>query len=247
MILVSLVAFGQSPNDFFREANNAYNEGNYNRAIQYYDSISKQGVHSAELYSNLANAYYKQNAIGPSILNYEKALLLSVDNTQALNNLSFAQNMTLDRFVPLPENELKKWGNSLLFLTSVRGWAFATIIALWLAIVSFFMYGKTRRSKFGRLYFTGFIGLLFCTVLAFGFALQQQGMQRNSRPAIVFASSESFRSEPNLRSEVLLTIHEGAKVFILENVEDWIKVRLINGSTGWIPESSIAYISFAAE
>ena len=69
MILVSLVAFGQSPNDFFREANNAYNEGNYNRAIQYYDSISKQGVHSAELYFNLANAYYKQNAIGPSILN----------------------------------------------------------------------------------------------------------------------------------------------------------------------------------
>ena len=53
--------------------------------------------------------------------------------------------------------------------------------------------------------------------------------------------------EPNLRSEVLLTIHEGAKVFVLENVEDWIKVRLINGSIGWIPESSIAYISFAAE
>ncbi|MDG1823148.1 MAG: SH3 domain-containing protein [Flavobacteriaceae bacterium] len=247
MLLVSLVAVGQSPNDFFREANNAYNEGNYNRAIQYYDSISKQGVHSVELYFNLANAYYKQNAIAPSILNYEKALLLDADNQQVLNNLSFAQNMTLDRFAPLPENELKKWGNGLVFLTSVRGWALVTIMGSWLAILSFFLYDKTRKSGFKRLYFTVFVGLLFCTVFSFAFALQQKGKLRNSRPAIVYASSESFRSEPNLRSEVLLTIHEGAKVFVLENVEDWIKIRLINGSTGWIPQSSIAYISFAVE
>jgi SH3-like domain-containing protein len=50
-----------------------------------------------------------------------------------------------------------------------------------------------------------------------------------------------------MRSEVLLTIHEGAKVFILESVEDWIKIRLQNGSIGWIPRSSIQRISFVEE
>jgi SH3-like domain-containing protein len=77
--------------------------------------------------------------------------------------------------------------------------------------------------------------------------LQQKSTLRNTNPAIVFVQSESFRAEPNMRSEVLLTIHEGAKVFILESVEDWIKIRLQNGSIGWIPRSSIQRISFVEE
>ena len=107
-LLVFFVGFGQSPEDLFREGNSAYNQGDYSRAISYYDSIASQGVHSAELYFNLANAHYKRNAVAPSILNYEKALLLDPDNAQVLNNLAFAQNMTLDRFSPLPESDIKK-------------------------------------------------------------------------------------------------------------------------------------------
>ncbi|MGB0280348.1 MAG: tetratricopeptide repeat protein, partial [Flavobacteriaceae bacterium] len=112
-----VVCVGQSPEDLFREGNNAYNQGDYERAIIYYDSISSLGVHATELYFNLGNAYYKQNAIAPSILNYEKALLLDADNPQVRNNLAFAQNMTLDRFSPLPESDLKKTTDRLLFLT----------------------------------------------------------------------------------------------------------------------------------
>ena len=85
------------------------------------------------------------------------------------------------------------------------------------------------------------------TTLTVVIILQQQNTLHNTNPAIVFVQSESFRAEPNMRSEVLLAIHEGAKVFILEDVEDWIKIKLQNGSIGWIPRSSVQPISFAKE
>ena len=247
MLFTSLICLGQDPEDLFREGNIAYNRGDYDRAIVYYDSISSFGVHSPELYFNLGNAYYKKNAIASSILNYEKALLLDSDNERLINNLTYAQNMTLDRFTSLPESELKKATTDLLFLTSVRGWTIVLVAVFWLAALLFFLFVSSNGSIRKRLFFSGFVVSLLLTVLALVVILQQKKSLRNTNPAIVFAQSESFRSEPNLRSEVLLTIHEGAKVFVVERVEDWIKIRLQNGSIGWIPSTSVQSISFSEE
>tara|TARA_B100001093_G_scaffold504790_1_gene561108 strand:+ start:269 stop:1033 length:765 start_codon:yes stop_codon:yes gene_type:complete len=247
MLFTSLICLGQDPEDLFREGNIAYNKGDYDRAIVYYDSISSFGVHSPELYFNLGNAYYKKNAIASSILNYEKALLLDADNEQLINNLTYAQNMTLDRFTSLPESELKKATTDLLFLTSVRGWTIVLVAVFWLAALLFFLFVRFNGSIRKRLFFSGFVVSLLLTVLALVVTLQQKKSLRNTNPAIVFAQSESLRSEPNLRSEVLLTIHEGAKVFVVERVEDWIKIRLQNGSIGWIPSTSVQSISFSEE
>ncbi|CAI8156341.1 MAG: Uncharacterised protein [Bacteroidota bacterium] len=247
VLLWCFVCVGQSAEDLFREGNNAYNQGDYERAIVYYDSINSMGVHAAELYFNLGNAYYKQNAIASSILNYEKALLFDANNTQVLNNLAFAQNMTLDRFSPLPESDLKKATDRLLFLTSVRGWSIAVVGFIWLTALLFFLYIKSRRSGTKRLFFSGFILTVLGALLSLSFALQQKKTLDDLQPAIVFAQEEDFRAEPNLRSEVLLNIHEGTKVFVQEEVEDWVKIKLINGAVGWIPQSSIQYVNFAVE
>ena len=247
VLLSCLTCFGQDPEDLFRSGNIAYNKGAYDRAIVYYDSVSSLGVHSPELYFNLGNAYYKKNAIASSILNYEKALLLDADNAQLINNLAYAQNMTLDRFTSLPESELKKATADLVFLTSVRGWSMVLIAVFWLAAFLFFLFKRSNSSMLKRLFFTGFVISLFLSILTVVIILQQQNTLRNTNPAIVFVQSESFRAEPNMRSEVLLTIHEGAKVFILEDVEDWIKIKLQNGSIGWILRSSVQPIRFAKE
>ena len=247
VLLSCFVCVGQSSEDLFREGNNAYNQGDYDRAIVYYDSIHSMGVHAAELYYNLGNAYYKQNAIASSILNYEKALLMDANNSQVLNNLAFAQNMTLDRFSPLPESDLKKTTDRLLFLTSVRGWSIALVGFIWLTALLFFFYIKSGRSGTKRFFFSGFVLTAFVAILALSAALKQKNILEKTRPAIVFAQQEDFRAEPNLRAEVLLNIHEGTKVFVQDEVEDWVKIKLINGAVGWIPQSSIQYVSFASE
>lgn len=242
VFLIGCFSFAQSPDDLFREANNAYNQGEYERAIIYYDSIHAQGVHSAELYFNLGNAHYKRNAIAPSILNYERALLLDPSNDDIRNNLVYAQNMTLDRFSPLPESDLKQLSTDILQFTDVWGWSVLSIAACWLAAIFFVIYIRSSNSTWKRVYFSAFVLFGLFILISLAAALQQKGAEENTQPAIVFSATESFRSEPNLRSEVLLTIHEGTKVYVQETLEDWVKIKLINGAVGWIPQSSMVYI-----
>ena len=93
----------------FDEGNALYNQGNYTKAIEKYTSIINNGSESAELYYNLGNAYYKINDIANSIFYFEKSLLLDPNNNETKNNLSFSQNMTIDRIESIPINQLSKF------------------------------------------------------------------------------------------------------------------------------------------
>lgn len=75
----------------FKKANDLYNKGDYEQALQSFESIINQGNESADLYFNIANCYYKLGKVAPSIYNYEKALLLNPDDEAIQTNLSFAQ------------------------------------------------------------------------------------------------------------------------------------------------------------
>lgn len=65
-IFVSLLGYSQNE-ELFEKGNSAYQEGNYESAIQQYEKVLDNGETSAELYYNLANAHYKLNHIAPSI------------------------------------------------------------------------------------------------------------------------------------------------------------------------------------
>ena len=93
----------------FDEGNALYNQGNYYEAIEKYTSIINNGSESAELYYNLGNAYYKINDIANSIFYFEKSLLLDPNNNETINNLSFSQNMTIDRIEIVPINQVSKF------------------------------------------------------------------------------------------------------------------------------------------
>ena len=47
--------------DKFTKANNLYNDSKYEKSIEVYFEILDSGVHSAELYYNLGNSFYKLN------------------------------------------------------------------------------------------------------------------------------------------------------------------------------------------
>ncbi len=65
-LLVSL-ASGQLEDVKLISANDAYTKGNYDQAIQKYESVIATGKESAELYYNLGNAYFKMKNIPASM------------------------------------------------------------------------------------------------------------------------------------------------------------------------------------
>ena len=56
---------------------------------------------------------------------------------------------------------------------------------------------------------------------------------------IVFSEVIQVNNEPNQRSEVQFILHEGTKVQILEQFQDWQKIRIANGAEGWVSGAMI--------
>ena len=104
--------FGQSPSVVFENANTAYNNAKYEKAASLYEEILDQGEHSAALYYNLANCYYRLNNVGESVFYYEKAQLLNPNDQDTKVNAAFAQNMAIDAVELLPQTQLTRMKNS---------------------------------------------------------------------------------------------------------------------------------------
>jgi len=237
--LLCLVGFSQNT-ESFKQANDLYNSGYYKEAIGRYDSILASNLHSAELYFNLANCYYKLNEIGPSIFYYEKALQLSPNDADILNNLGYAQKMTIDAIQEVPESGVSKLLNKTLNRLSVDGWATRCVGLSFLFVILFLGYYLSSSETKKRLFFISSCGVLIVLFISLGLLFKKDSLDNNTHPAIVFVKEAEVKSEPNLRSETSFTLHEGTKVLVIEDYnDDWLKIKLLNGETGWITRSEL--------
>ncbi|WP_417199844.1 tetratricopeptide repeat protein [Bizionia sp.] len=236
--LISLCSLGQNI-QLFEQANTLYNDAKYEEAISKYQQILDTDMHSAELYFNLANAHYKLNHIAPSIFYYEKALQLAPNDAEINQNIAFAKNMTLDAIDVVPEVGVSKVINQVSNAVSFDAWAILAICFVFLAVFSFINYYLAKGTKTKRFSFTvGFIGL-FLMLGSVVSAFNKYDLDKNNNPAIVFAQESQIKSEPNLRSTEAFVLHEGTKVQVLDTVENWKKIKLTDGKTGWIPATDI--------
>lgn len=238
-LLLSLsLGFGQNE-DLFSKGTESYNAGNYSEAISHYETIIKNGEHSAALYFNLGNCYYKMNRIAPSIYYYEKALLLDPNDADIQNNLAFARQMTLDAIEEMPETGLAKMYNSTTKALSYEQWGLLSIVFVCLGVLGFIFYYFLRYATYKRIAFISSLAALILGFVFVAFAYFVQRDYKTDRPAIIFAEAITVRSEPNRRSEPVFDLHEGTKVQVLDQLEDWNKIQLANGQEGWLPESEI--------
>ncbi len=242
-LFVSMLGFAQGENDqasnLFKNANKSYSEENYELAIVGYNEILKTGKHSVEVYFNLGNAHYKMNEVGPAIYNFEKALQLDPENEDVLNNLKFANRMKMDDVDSLPENAIGSRVDELVGSLSIDNWAYVSIVLVLITILLsiLYIYAGTPGKK--RLFFIlTIIGIIF-SVLSICAAFYAKDRINSEQFAIVFDEEFKTRTEPKLSSEASFTIHEGTKVQILSEFEDWYEVRLANGSKAWMLKDTV--------
>lgn len=62
------------------------------------------------------------------------------------------------------------------------------------------------------------------------------------KEAIVFAQTISVKSEPNEKGTDQFILHEGVKVEIFGEEENWLRIKIRDGNTGWIQRQSIEQI-----
>ena len=52
----------------------------------------------------------------------------------------------------------------------------------------------------------------------------------------------SVKSEPKQAATEVVLLHEGAKVFVLDSLDNWKKVQLTDGTEGWINQEFIRQV-----
>lgn len=226
-------------NKLFDQATHAYNAGDYEKAIRFYTDILSNGEHSTAVYYNLGNSHYKLNKIAESIYYYEKALLLSPNDEEVKTNLSYAQNMTLDAIDTLPETGLSKLYKSITGTLSFDQWAYLSIGAILLFVLLYILFYYSSTSSLKRWAFIASLLALFICIIAIVFAYIQQSDFNNKQPAIIFADESAIKSEPNANSEQVFVIHAGTKVNVLDELDQWYKIKLADGKTGWILKNDL--------
>lgn len=225
--------------DGFKRGNALYQKGQYEQAISAYESVLSVKKESAELYFNLANCYYKLNKVAPAIYNYEKALTLNPNDAEIQNNLAFAQKMTIDEIKVVPKVGFSKLLRDFTGAFHYDTWAWITVSFSMLFLIFFIGYYFSQLTLSKRIFFIGMFVLVFLIILSVAAAVFEKSHDVNERPAIVFAETAQVKSEPKSAATDVFILHEGAKVFLHESVENWVKIELTDGSEGWIMQDAI--------
>ena len=239
LFLISFANASESIDTTFKKANDLYNKGDYEQALQSFESIVNQGNASADLYFNIGNCYYKLGKVAPSIYNYEKALLLNPDDEAIQTNLSFAQKMAIDDIKVLPEVGFKKMVKEFTSTFHYDTWAWIAVSIAFLSLLSFlgYYFGNTVLLK--RTFFSLFLLFLVGIGVTVFSAFLQKNFDANYNPAIVFAEATTLKAEPKNSSEDVVTLHEGTKVFVLEELGNWKQVELTDKTKAWIDKEAI--------
>jgi tetratricopeptide (TPR) repeat protein len=228
----------QNSDNLFKESNDLYTNGDYQNAVEGYLEVLKSGFESAELYFNIGNSFYKLNNIPESNYYYEKAKSISPNDDDILTNLSFAQNLRIDKIETLPITEIKNLKLSILDLLSEKGWSFMLISLIWMMCFAFTFYILSNDSKFKRSFFS--ISLLFLILSSFTLFVNIEKKKNSEiKYAIIYDKEIEVWSEPNNISELKFLLHEGTKVKQIDVIEDWLNIQLENGTIGWIQSSSL--------
>ena len=224
------------------DADSAYVQGNYQKAIELYTELLKEGQ-TADLYYNLGNAYYRTEEITQAILAYERALLLSPGDADIRFNLQLARTKTIDKMVPQSEFFAVTWYRSLVNQMSVDGWAHTALVMLAAAIVLALLYlfsSPVWLRKVG--FFGGILALLFFG-LSNLFAWQQKQTLTHRDGAIVTGSAVPVKSTPATSGTDLFILHEGTKVTITDDtMQEWKEIRMPDGKVGWVETRQIEVI-----
>lgn len=235
-LFITSFVFAQSG---FEKGNVLYQKGQYQQAIQAYESVLDNHQQSADLYFNLGNCYYKLNKVAPAIYNYEKALVLHPEDVDIANNLKFAQKLTIDEVKEVPKVGFAKLLRDFTEMCHYNTWAWISVVfgLLFLGFFIGYYFSPTTLSK--RIFFFGmFVWILFL-LISVGAAIFEKNHFVNERPAIVFAEVTEVKSEPQKASPATFVVHEGTKVFVEETLGKWKKIQLTDGTEGWIESATI--------
>ncbi len=235
-------SFAQDFSQLFQSGNELYSQGNYKGAIEQYEKIVQLPFVNEGVYYNLANASFKDNQLGRAILYYEKAARLAPRDREISENLNFARMRIADKV------EKRAEGFLLGLLRRIMDWLpldLETGLAVIFFIVTnvsfslFWLNPVPALSRIALYVSLAFLVLSLCIGASNAFRIY---VHETLREGVVLVEKADVLSGPAGDNPVLFSIHEGLKVRVENEVQDWVQVSLENGWNGWMKRESLGMV-----
>jgi len=227
---------------WMNEGNTYYQQKKYNEAIDSYQKIIDKNYESATLYYNLGNAYFKNEENGKAILWYERALKLDPSNEDIQHNIAFVNQKLEDKIDVLPELFLHRWYVSMASSMTSNQWAIISIVIFILMLLSILSYLLVHISWVkSTSIFTLFFSLVIF-IFSLLFSYRNSTFSEKHPEAIILKSVINGKSTPHDSGTDLFVIHEGLKVKITDQLNNWVEIKLPNGEKGWVNYSDLEKI-----
>lgn len=222
--------------------NKAYMDGAYDKAVEEYNAILEGGEYSMELYYNLANAYFKMDNIGKAILYYNKALRVAPSQEDVQHNLAIAEARTKDKITAVPEFFLHRWMRVVRNSVSCNTWGVLSVAFFALILTFALLFLLASRLAVRKAGFYGALCALVLFVATTAFAVSARNEILLQDEAVVMSSAISVKSSPDRSATDLFVLHEGTKLRIVAEFDEWIEVVIADGKKGWTEKRYIENI-----
>jgi len=217
----------------YEQGNDAYNRGEFQKAISLYEQALATGVRNSNLYYNLGNAYYRAGDTGRASLNWHRAERLNPRDPDVRANVelieksgeispSLKEKQGFNEFLRRirDSGSAKQWGMVL----SVFIWAFWLSLSIFIIISN-----QSLRKIFLGLIIFFIIGILL-TGTGFGFRFRFE----NEPAGVVMTSGVQAKSGPGDNFPVLFEPVVGTKVLIRECRSGYCQIEIPPGMVGWV-------------
>lgn len=213
----------------FDLANQDFYSKNYVSAIRKYESMLANGYVSSEIFSNLASAYFQNDEVGRSVLNFERAKFLSPRDKDVSANLNFVKKTaklnSYESLASMRAHELSF--NEWCIITSALGLAFVYL----LFIPNLFFWNVSIRNGLWALWF------VFKLVAVFGIKITSKDFDK----VVFVALNSEIKVAPASSSPVMKAVNAGECAYVKDVHGDLVLVEA-EGFSGWTLKNNVEYV-----
>ncbi len=242
VILTQFVFANDNPNASFDKAYAHYFANDYEKANELFLTLIEDNYVSHALYYNLACSYFKLDDYAHAMLWFERAKRISPSDEDTDFNINVTKYKLEDKIEAVPELFFIRWFNSFVNLLSERSWAYLSLIFFFLAFVFSASFLITSSYAFRKYSFYLVLLLLLFFMSSVLAAFFQKSFQARTDEAIVMIESIEVKSSPDQNSSDLFIIHQGIRVKLLDQIGDWVEIKIPNGDKGWMLKSNLEVI-----
>lgn len=243
----------------FREANQAYNEGNYGTARKLFETLASQpDWRHFFVYYNLGNTYFRLQQYGKALANYRKAQRMKPNDPNLLHNIQLLYQRINKDEQTIPQLRIKFlfW----YYLLSLKQLFLVVLLATYLGLLLWGVHIRrtsTQQNTGLRWYVAAAMTVVLVLWISLGIKVYREELRQ---VGVITAERITARSGYGRQFEPLFRLSQADEVLIKERVdvtnkegqvEKWVRVEIFlydkerkqrTKQIGWIPYRTVEAI-----